>query len=198
MLISYIQGNSYITVVFFSLLSWCRFGSNNRYACHHMLNVTGYCALLEQEHLPCPLFPAFLWHNWSALLLSFSCQVSRRCLGPYYSFIHIYGNHVCLALRHNKEVWIRCAKQGFSKLALKPRSFTGHCSCSRHWANTYRTNVWNSCHFLALRHQSACVSPGTLSPYSEYNATIFFWQLIWMRCSGIWINHTKRPGHLWV
>uniref|UniRef100_A0A0A9G4E0 Uncharacterized protein n=1 Tax=Arundo donax TaxID=35708 RepID=A0A0A9G4E0_ARUDO len=50
-----------------------RFGSYNRYACHHMLNVTGYCALLEQEYLPCPWFPAFLWHNRSTLLLSFPC-----------------------------------------------------------------------------------------------------------------------------
>jgi hypothetical protein len=175
-LLLYIEVNLIYFCLWFRPTFLYRVGSNNCYACHHMLNVTRYCALLEQEYLPCHWFPAFLWHNWSTLLLSFSCQVSWRCLGPYHSFFHIYGSHVCLALWHNKEVRVRCAKQGISKLALKPWSFTGHCPRSRHWANTYGTNVWNSSHFLPLCHQSACVSPGISShvPYSEYMQPLLF------------------------
>jgi len=55
--------SSHIYLLMFCPTFLYRVGGNNGYACHHMLNVSCYCALLEQEYLPCHWFPAFLWHN---------------------------------------------------------------------------------------------------------------------------------------
>lgn len=84
-------------------------------------------------------------------------------MGAYNCFLHFLDCDVRLALWNSKEVRIRCGKQGLNKLASEFRLFVGYCSGQRHWPDTYRACVWDSCHFLPLCHQPPCISSGILS-----------------------------------
>lgn len=152
--------------------SWYRSGDHNCNAGHYLLDVTGYCSLLEQEHSVFSRVPSILWCNWSSLLLSIPCEISRRGVGTHHALLIFHDNDVRVALWYHKEVWVWCRKQGLYKLALESRPFLGDCSRPRDWSDTYRAYVWDSSNFLSLCHQSTCISPGISSTstflFSEY------------------------------
>ena len=135
--------------------AWCRDCGNDSDASDHIFDDLGDGDCVAMEHSDCSVLLLCLWLNWAALHLLCSVQSPTRRLGSPGSGWHLHVHHVRVALRHNKEVRIRCAEQGLHEVVAHPWSQPRDCARTGNRADLHGARDGCAGYFLTLCHQLA-------------------------------------------